>query len=106
MVQNTGMKSRFALRLLAIATLAAPLPGCAEFPNLDRTITPEMEARDYPALVPIEPILAQVDSSNDTAAQTESQLLARVARLRVRAARLRGSVLSGRERLKLAEGMK
>lgn len=65
-----------------------------------------MEAAPYPELVPLGPVLAEANASNVDARQTEAELSARVAALRARAARLRGSVLSGRERQRLAEGLK
>lgn len=95
------MSIRPLIALLAACCLAA----CTQFPELDRTISPEMAASDYPALVPLEPVLAQATAGRVDAKATQAQLEARVARLRSRAARMRGSILSGRERQRLAEGL-
>lgn len=86
--------------------IVALLTGCAQFPQLDATITPEQEVADYPALVPIQPLLAQAQTTQRTAPAVQANLEGRVARLRARAARLRGSVLSGRERTRLAQGLR
>ncbi len=89
--------------LVATLVLAG---ACTQFPELDRTLTPELEAQSYPALVPLAPILASAQSTTVEPAQTNAALDARIAALRARAARLRGSVLSGAERQRLAEGLR
>jgi hypothetical protein len=98
------MKYRAALCSFPIALLA--LSACTQFPALDRTITPSLENADYPALEPTEQLLARAKAGRVDPIQTETTLNARVARLRSRANALRGSVLTGRERQRLAEGFK
>ncbi|MGJ8617507.1 MAG: hypothetical protein ACSHWS_11760 [Sulfitobacter sp.] len=102
--KNIGMKCRAILCILPFTLLA--LSACTQFPTLDRTITPELENAEYPALVPLDPLLATATAGRVDPVQTEKALIARVARLRARAARLRGSVLTGRERLRLAQGLR
>ena len=85
--------------------VACGLAACTQFPELDRTVSPELAASAYPALVPLEPVLAQAAAGRVDARATQASLEARVARLRARAARLRGSVLTGRERQRLAAGL-
>ncbi|AXI44400.1 hypothetical protein C1J02_14235 [Sulfitobacter sp. SK011] len=97
------MKWRASFCSLSLALLA--LSACTQFPALDRTITPALENADYPALVPLDPLLASATAGRVDAVQTEAALNARVARLRARAARLRGSVLSGREKQRLEQGL-
>ena len=92
-----------ALCLTFGATLA--LSACTQFPQLDRRVTPALEQADYPALVPTEPLLATATQGRIDPDQTTTNLQGRVSRLRARAARLRGSVLSGRERQRLAQGL-
>jgi hypothetical protein len=93
-------------RPLAVLTLAALLcAGCTQFPQLDRTITPQLENAAYPDLVPLAPLVATATSGRLDQATTEADLLGRVARLKARAARLQGSVLTGRERQRLAQGL-
>lgn len=82
------------------------LAACTQFPALDHTITPALENADYPALEPTEQLLARANTGSVNPVQTEGILNARVARLRARAARLRGSVLTGRERQRLEEGFR
>ncbi len=93
------------IRRPALLSIALLLSACTQFPALDKTITPALEASDYPALVPIEPLLADATAGQIDAAQTEAALSARVARLRARAASLRGSVLTGRETQRLQNGL-
>ena len=93
---------RYAFLMCAVCLISA----CTQFPELDETVTPELEAADYPALIPLDPILIRTHSAPRTNTQTEAVLEARVANLRARAARLRGSVLTGRERQRLAEGLR
>ena len=98
------MKTRPSLwfATLALATLGA----CTQFPELDSTVTPELAAAPYPDLVPVEPLLAQATAGRVDPVQTEAALQGRLSRLRVRAARLRGSVLTGRERQRRREGLR
>ena len=74
----------FAALLLGVALLG----GCTQFPALDRTITPEMEAADYPDLVPIDPLLAQAKAGRIDPVQTEAMLTGRAAQLQSRAGRI------------------
>jgi hypothetical protein len=76
--------------------------GCTQFPELDRTLTPTLAAQDYPDLVP----LASAQSTTVEPAQTNAALDARISALKARAARLRGNVLSGAERQRLAQGLR
>lgn len=101
-MQEKNMKCRAVLWSLPVALTL--LGACTQFPALDRTITPELERADYPALVPLDPVLATAKAGRMDAVQTEATLIARVARLRVRAARLQGAVLTGREKQRLAQG--
>ena len=73
-------------RLRLCALIVATLTGCSPFPALDipaRTVTP---ALDYPAILPLDDLLAQAGVT-DTTAQTG--LAARAAALQARAAALR-----------------
>ncbi len=92
---------RLALPALALCALTA----CTQFPELDQTVSPDLENADFPALIPLDPILAGTRTATRDNTQTQAMLEARVANLRARAARIRGSVLTGRERQRLAEGL-
>ncbi len=92
---------RLALSALALCALTA----CTQFPELDQTVSPDLENADFPALIPLDPILAGTRTATRDNTQTQAALEARVANLRARAARIRGSVLTGRERQRLAEGL-
>lgn len=93
------------MRLTLSALALCALTACTQFPQLDETVTPDLENADFPALVPLEPILANTRTAQRDNTQTQAVLEARVASLRARAARIRGSVLTGRERQRLAEGL-
>ena len=91
--------------LCCVSLIVFGLAACTQFPQLDRTLTPALADADYPALVPVEPLLAQATQGQVNPEATQANLQGRVARLRARAARLRGSVLSGREKQRLAQGL-
>lgn len=88
--------------LLASLTLTG---ACTQFPQLDHTVTPELANADYPMLVPLGTVLAATKTSSIEPAQATAAIDARVSALKARAARLRGSVLSGAERQRLANGL-
>jgi hypothetical protein len=94
-----------ALIPLVLIALPALVAGCTQFPALDRTLTPALEAAPYPALVPLGPVLAAAQRTGLDPQQANAALDARVAALKSRAARLRGSVLSGAERVRLEKGL-
>tara|TARA_R110002049_G_scaffold26353_4_gene91788 strand:+ start:199 stop:495 length:297 start_codon:yes stop_codon:yes gene_type:complete len=89
---------------LMLASLTM-LGACAQFPALDRTVTPQLEAAAYPDLVPLAPVLAAAEAGGVEPEQATANIDRRVAALRSRAARLRGSILSGPERQRLAKGL-
>ncbi|MGJ8544865.1 MAG: hypothetical protein ACSHWZ_05425 [Sulfitobacter sp.] len=102
LVHQSPMYPRLIHSALICTALVA---GCTQFPELDRTITPQMAAQDFPALVPIEPLLAKATANQRDPAATQAGLQSRVAGLRARAAALRGGVLSGAARQRLSEGL-
>ena len=99
--QNNAMK-----RSLASFALFAFLAGCTQFPELDRTQTAALDAAAYPDLVPIEPILARVEEPGADPVAEEAGLEGRLARLRARADRLRGTVLTREEKRRLEQGLR
>lgn len=88
--------------LLASLTLTG---ACTQFPQLDHTVTPELANSEYPMLVALESVLAAAKTSSLEPVQATAAVDARVNALKARAARLRGSVLSGAERQRLANGL-
>lgn len=90
---------------LFLLALVASLGACASIPELDATLPPGMERADYPKLVPVEPLLAGAEDVQITE-ETEPGIMARVARLRARAARLRGAIVDSgtRERMRAGVG--
>lgn len=98
----TTLRGGLALPAALMVTLFA---GCAQLPALDGTITPELEAAAYPDLVPLGPVLASAQSAGTDPLGLTTAIDGRVAALKARAARLRGSVLSGAEQQRLAKGL-
>lgn len=87
-----------------IGLLLLVMAACAEFPELDGTLSAEQLRAPPPALVPLSPLLAQAamaPSGGPTAAQT---LDPRIAALRARASRLRGPVISPQDRARMLRG--
>ena len=80
---------------------AALVAGCTQFPELEFTQTTDVEAAEYPALVPIEPIIAEADVPGPDPERLETGTNARLAALRARASRIRGEVLTGDEKKRL-----
>ncbi|TMM55114.1 hypothetical protein FDT80_05975 [Sulfitobacter sabulilitoris] len=93
------------MRALPLLIVFAACAACTQFPELDRTVSPDAEAADYPALVPIEPLLAQADAAQIDAPATTQALSARVAGLRARAAALRGAVVGDADRARLGSAV-
>jgi len=78
------------------------LSACTTFPSLDAVLTPVDRAAAYPALIPLDAILAQADAAASTAAPDMST---RIARLNARAAALRAPVLPAADRARLAQSV-
>ncbi len=85
-------RSDFSKTLLIAALLS--LAGCSDPPDLDKSVTPELEDADYPKLVsfdrfldPPEPDL-ETDEEPLTDAEITEQIEGRAASLQSRAARL------------------
>ncbi len=92
---------------LIICTVLASslLAGCTDMPDLDDRLTPAARSAPYPALVPVEPLLAQASADQQITDDTAPALQSRVAGLRARAARLRGSVVDGSTRSRMGNGV-
>ena len=97
------MRPPYRRLMLPLALLCA---GCTQFPELDATIPPSVEIAPFPALVPIEPLLAaNARVVSDPAATTET-LEQRVAALRVRARALQNRpVLDANTRARLRRAL-
>lgn len=65
--------------------LCLALTGCTQFPALDGAISAELENADFPALVPVETLLARSEPIVRDPVQTTQALESRVAGLRARA---------------------
>lgn len=74
------MPTRF---LLPVLSLAAMLPGCTEFPDIHAAESPQVQSAPYPALAPLETVLAQTQGATlteETAAGISAQGAAAQAR--------------------------
>lgn len=70
--------------------LCLALCACTQFPELDGTVTPDLENADFPDLVPLEPLLARTQPVVANPVQTTQALEARLSALRARARVLQG----------------
>jgi hypothetical protein len=100
-----GMVLRSSVRLVLACGLALSAVACAQFPALDGTVPANAEAADYPALVPLEPLLANIDATSTDAQATTGAINARVARLKSRADRLRRGVVDSQTRSRMTTGV-
>jgi hypothetical protein len=95
-----------ALCLALSLAFSLALGGCTQFPELNGTVAPELEAAAYPALVPLEPLLNSDTLPVTDTVQTTQDLQARIAALRARARALqRRAVVDGSARQRLSDGL-
>lgn len=85
--------------------LALALGACTQFPQLDETVEASAEAADYPKLIPLDPILADVDPDPEEDERTRAALRARAAALRARAAQLQGGVVDADTQARMRRGV-
>ncbi|KIN64501.1 hypothetical protein Z946_3393 [Sulfitobacter noctilucicola] len=97
--------SRATAQIL-ITCFGLGMGACTQFPDLDSTQTAEIDAAAYPALVPLEPLLAQAQTTGPDPVQTQGALDARLSALRARANGLRGTVLTNAEKERLRAGLR
>ncbi|MBY5932039.1 hypothetical protein KUV51_03425 [Tateyamaria omphalii] len=67
------------------ALLFVALAACTQFPALDDAVSPDVAGSDFPALVPLEPLLAGTAPIVGDPVATTENLEARIAALRARA---------------------
>lgn len=96
------------MRRVSALPLAAclMLSSCAEFPELDQRISPELAAAPVPELVPLAPLIARANAAPRITAATTAGLSGRVAALAARAARLRGPVIAAPVRTRMLRGVR
>ncbi len=92
------------LRPIPVLLCAALCAGCTQFPDLDSAISPDAERAGYPNLVPVEQLKARVPEAQ-VSPDVASGLEARVANLRARAGRLRGTVIDSSTRTRMTSGV-
>ena len=90
-----------------LIALSAGLAGCIDAPELDRLDTKEIARTPYPALIPLDPVLAGSTGSPAAASEElETGLVGRAAGLQRRADALRQSdVLDPSARQRLLRGI-
>lgn len=92
------------LPLALVSGLSVLLSACAQFPDLD-TRTGDIDPRaPYPALVPLDPLVAGADPARITETETAATG-ARVAGLRARADRLRRTVIDSDSRTRMQQNV-
>jgi len=96
------MRFTFFLAPFAAATLIA----CAEFPELDSRISPDLANAPVPALLPLAPIVARANAEPRVTPLTAQDIASRIATLGARAARLRGPVIAAPIRARMLRGVR
>ena len=80
------------LRSALIPIVFAALGACSDFPELDDAVDSDAQGTTYPDLVPIESLNSRAPDQRITP-ETAPDLDSRIARLKNRAARLKGPVV-------------
>ncbi|UYV38628.1 hypothetical protein N4R57_06145 [Rhodobacteraceae bacterium D3-12] len=88
----------------AMAIVLCGLAGCTDFPDLGDAVAPGLDSAAFPKLVPVEPLLAQTEEVQITP-QSMAGIDGRIARLKARAARLRGRVVDTGTRARMQDGV-
>lgn len=84
--------------------LTVALAACTQFPDLDRATSAAAQDADYPALVPIAPLLTR--RVGPAPERIQQNIEGRAAALRARAARLRGApVIDSATRRRMRAGL-
>jgi hypothetical protein len=92
------------MRLTALP-LILTLTACTQFPELDNAVSPSAQDAEFPELVPVQGLLTQAEPQNGKPEDTINTLNARVAALRNRANRLRGTVVDPNTRKRMKNGV-
>lgn len=87
--------------LLLIMTLA--LPGCASFPELDAARSPGVASQPFPALLPLDGLIAAPPPR--ATPELREGIEDRAEGLRARAARLQGTVVAEGDRARMDAGV-
>ncbi|WP_417742753.1 hypothetical protein [Salipiger sp.] len=91
------------MRLSPLLLLPVALLGCATFPELDAARTPGVASQPFPALLPIDDLIAAPPPR--ATPELRAGIEDRVAGLRSRASRLQGEVVSDRDRQRMDDGV-
>jgi hypothetical protein len=85
---------------LSMVFCAGLLLGCADFPQLDASVSPAARAAAYPTIAPFEQLEA-IDEGGEISDESMQALQARAAGLRARAARLRRTIIDRETRARM-----
>jgi len=86
------------------AVILTVLAGCSQFPEVDDTVSDETQDVAYPDLVPLDSLKARLSDPRITPDMAPT-LEARIARLKWRAARLRGTIIDADTRRRMRDGV-
>ena len=90
--------------LISLTIALLLLGSCSDRPNLGGSISQEARRADYPRLIDLGDLLA-LDPGAEAGSDLAAQLLARVAALRARAARMQHPVVDPRSRRRMAAAL-
>ncbi len=91
-------------RATLVLVFISVVSSCSDFPELDDAVDSDAHDARYPDLVPIEDIYAGIPEAQIDD-ETTMDVEARIARLKARAARLRGTVIDSHTRKRLKDGV-
>jgi len=83
----------------AMSVVLAVMVGCSDQPGLDLRLSDQTRAAEYPTLVPLSPLLANIPDANEDFGT--GTLAARASALRARAARLRRIIVDPTTRARM-----
>lgn len=94
-------------QIARLVCLVAALTGCTRFPALDGTVTDADRSAAFPALIPLDGLLALAAAPGQAGSATDvnSDIDSRIDRLAARANRLRGPVIGTATRARMQGGI-
>ncbi|WP_420862948.1 hypothetical protein [Algirhabdus cladophorae] len=101
--QSQGYAGPMLIRALFFGLMLA-CASCTQFPELDETVSKQEQMQDFPSLVPLKDITTAANAVSITP-DTTKVVQDRLERLQAKADRLRGPVLTRRERDRLAQSI-
>ena len=95
------------MRLVICFVIVVAVTACTDFPDLGDAVSDRAARSDFPALQPIDALIARAATDETRSAEFNNQIIvARVARLKARAARLKRPVISAKDRRRMTRAIR